>query len=55
MVLDEDRKFHLFITKSLFCWFPKKTNTKNKCRCEQKYIHFWIFQIIELLHINRIN
>lgn len=24
MVLDEDRKFHLFITKSLFCWFPKK-------------------------------
>lgn len=24
MALDEDRKFHLFITKSLFCWFPKK-------------------------------
>ena len=51
--------FIFFITESFsFYWFPKKKiYTKNKYRCEQRYIHFCImkFQIIEQLYIKRIN
>ena len=59
MALNYDRIFHFFqpwITLILFV-SKKKKNTKNKCRCEQRYIHFCImkFQIIEQLYINRIN